>query len=138
MQIVRLIYHSLASYNLSKSEIKQIQQCSSQFNAINKVTGMLVYDNLRFLQLLEGETVVINDLYNRIVNDKRHNCVQLVHFGELNNRRFTEWSMGVAYMPVSKKTFVESKYGGFFPDKFNAYEATRYLQEVREFAVESM
>ena len=138
MSLVRLIYHSKSTNQLSATDIAKLQQQAIDFNKKNDITGVLVHDGKRFLQLLEGDKNIINDLYVRIVNDSRHTQVSLIYYDDLDGCRFTEWSMGVAYMPVSQKTIVESKYGGFFPHMFKANEAMQYLCKVREFTAEYM
>ncbi|EWH10118.1 hypothetical protein DS2_09237 [Catenovulum agarivorans DS-2] len=44
VNLVRLIYHSKATTQLSAAELAQLQQQAIQFNKDNDITGVLVYD----------------------------------------------------------------------------------------------
>ena len=48
----------------------------------------------RNLQVLEGGRGPVNDLYNTILRDPRHQQVMLLHYREISERRFTGWTMG--------------------------------------------
>ena len=67
-------------------------------NAEMNVTGLLCYDHKQFLQIIEGETDVIMDLFHKIQSDPRHTDVRILHEGDIDNRAFSDWKM--AYEPV--------------------------------------
>jgi hypothetical protein len=46
------------------------------------------------MQVLEGGRLAVNDLYNHIVRDPRHQQVTLLHYQEISERRFAGWTMG--------------------------------------------
>ena len=66
---------------------------SREKNARLKITGLLIYGKREFLQLLEGNKEDIFDLYNTIVKDKRHQQVNLLWDGAIDDRSFKDWSM---------------------------------------------
>ncbi len=47
-----------------------------------------------FVQALEGPDDKINDVWRRISNDARHHTIIVVHEGPIENRMFSDWSMG--------------------------------------------
>lgn len=90
----RLIYRSIAG-----KEILQPEQLSSLANnAVNNnrrlgLHGILIVSGNRFLQLLEGPSKNINELYCKIVQDPRHHQVELISFDNLVRAEFIDWSM---------------------------------------------
>ena len=58
------------------------------------VSGMLVYHDGAFLQILEGDERVVDPLYERISRDWRHtNCALLLR-SYTDHRSFEDWNMG--------------------------------------------
>lgn len=94
MRLVRLTYASLVTEDFKQSDLKKIIQQSRENNLEKGITGYLLYDDKYFLQSIEGSAEEVNKLYNTIVNDLRHNQVQLLGFEEIENREFTHWNMG--------------------------------------------
>lgn len=52
-----------------------------------------------FLQVLEGERNAVSKLYVNICRDQRHTDIELLHFEEITDRIFYDWSMD--YIPIS-------------------------------------
>jgi Sensors of blue-light using FAD len=48
--------------------------------------------------LASAGCVAVSKLYNRIASDARHADVVLLNFDEVNERRFSGWSMGLVNM----------------------------------------
>ena len=63
-------------------------------NAAMGVTGMLLYGDRTFLQVIEGEDAVIDDLVATITRDPRHEEVKLLHRKPIDEREYGKWSMG--------------------------------------------
>ncbi len=91
--LVRLLYASRA-LDASASAIEAILAQSRQHNPSLGITGILCYGSGIFLQALEGGRSPVNALYGRIQRDVRHQDVELLHFEECSERRFSGWSMG--------------------------------------------
>ena len=68
-------------------------ECRSR-NADRGITGLLLYRQGRVLQMLEGDELVVRNLYDRIRMDVRHEHVTNVWAGTASGRRFPDWSMG--------------------------------------------
>lgn len=100
--IFYLIYTSIASSLLNNDGLKALLNRCRDFNNRNNITGILLYvrgqqitkSKGRFMQLLEGDERVIRRLFNKIVNDGRHESVVLLQIGKYEQRCFTDWSMG--------------------------------------------
>lgn len=59
------------------------------------ITGLLLYGGGHFMQLLEGEREVIEDLFERICSDPRHHDVHRLLTFPVENRLFDDWSMSL-------------------------------------------
>ena len=92
-QLYSMIYKSrckgLANWDL----VNSILASSSRNNAEDQITGVLVATDTHFLQVLEGEYKVLNATFERIVHDPRHDTVQLISFGQIEERQFADWAM---------------------------------------------
>lgn len=92
----QLIYLSHASDDFDPYGDKGIQsilQTASMTNSMNDITGMLIYRNHIFLQLLEGEEEQVKELYEKIKSDSRHKDIQTILEQDTDKRVFPTWSM---------------------------------------------
>ena len=92
--LVRLLYVSKAVNNDANSHTEAILASSRAHNVSNGITGILCYGGGIFLQVIEGGRAQVNELYNSLVQDKRHKEVVLLHYEEITQRRFSGWTMG--------------------------------------------
>ena len=90
---VRLLYVSRAVGPQTTTVTGSILETARQHNQSNGITGVLCQGQGLFLQVLEGERSPVNRLYARILADPRHQDVELLHFEEISQRRFGNWSM---------------------------------------------
>jgi hypothetical protein len=88
-----LVYFSTANPGLSSTDISNIIESSIKFNGNNNITGCLIYSNGEFLQLLEGEKEIVQNLFDKIKKDKRHKNVILLGEDSKDLRLFPKWSM---------------------------------------------
>jgi hypothetical protein len=89
-----LVYVSVAAENVSKDELLEILAQSRTRNAEAGITGMLLYKDGNFMQVLEGEEQTVRDLYARIRRDPRHLGIVTLVEGQRESRCFGDWSMG--------------------------------------------
>lgn len=94
MSLISLVYVSFASHLLEDDELKAILKTSRDNNPAKDVTGMLLYRDGFFIQALEGESDVVEPLYDKIKQDDRHKNVTLVYRTEIAKRTFPNWTMG--------------------------------------------
>jgi hypothetical protein len=92
--LVRLLYVSRAVDPESGRAIESILSAARQHNLQNGITGILCYGGGIFVQAIEGGRSAVNDLYNHIIKDPRHQNVELLHYEEITERRFGGWTMG--------------------------------------------
>jgi hypothetical protein len=96
--LVELAYCSRATFLLGKADIERLLLESRAFNAANHVTGVLVYKDLAFLQVIEGEEEVISSLYDRIRRDPRHTNVRTLFRRPLPSRHFANWTLAFSWI----------------------------------------
>ncbi|MEZ5306384.1 MAG: BLUF domain-containing protein [Pyrinomonadaceae bacterium] len=92
--MIQLIYASTASKPFSVDELSELLKVARKRNRRYGITGILLYDNGAFLQVLEGEENEVEKLFRRISKDPRHTHIELLLRLEIEHRSFTEWRMG--------------------------------------------
>ncbi len=90
----QLVYVSSASANLSEDDLKDVISCARETNKILGVTGMLVFLDGCFLQVLEGRPERVRELYAKIEADPRHFGAKVLIESEIAKPAFPAWSMG--------------------------------------------
>ena len=97
MSLVRLVYKSSPNFVVDGSavdkEIKGILDVARERNARSGITGGLLFTQRFFFQILEGEDVAIDALFNKIAGDTRHKNVEVLSKDVIKRRRFYAWSM---------------------------------------------
>lgn len=90
----QIIYVSAAIVPFSDRELAVLLEQSRVRNAATGLTGMLVYDQGSFLQVLEGSPAGIADLLARIERDRRHHRFSIRSDSPIAERQFGDWAMG--------------------------------------------
>jgi hypothetical protein len=93
MHLIRLVYVSEGLPGMPWDELRQILTVATTHNARRGITGILCYGSGLFLQALEGDRDVVNQLYAGIQRDTRHANCSLVNVEDIHTRDFAEWSM---------------------------------------------
>ncbi|MGI4741607.1 MAG: BLUF domain-containing protein [Janthinobacterium lividum] len=78
--IYHVLYSSRATSALTEDDLQALLGGSRTHNAQQQITGLLLYSDGRFVQLLEGPEAVIKALYARIQQDPHH--TQVVTLGD--------------------------------------------------------
>lgn len=89
-----IIYVSTASHLMDQAELTVLLAGARAFNQSHEITGVLLYKDGSFVQILEGEKECLKSLYKRICNDPRHHGVITISEGDTTQREFSEWAMG--------------------------------------------
>jgi hypothetical protein len=63
-------------------------------NASLGITGILLFNEGSFFQVLEGEKKAVESLYEKISKDKRHNKATKIIMEPIKERSFEDWTMG--------------------------------------------
>ncbi|MDY6945836.1 MAG: BLUF domain-containing protein [Pseudomonadota bacterium] len=89
-----LVYVSSASTLFTKQQLTELLQTARERNSAAQITGMLLYKDGNFMQVLEGEESAVKKLFNDISADQRHKGVMILLSGSVQSRTFPDWSMG--------------------------------------------
>lgn len=90
----RLIYASSARRRLAAPELEDILDVARRNNAREDISGMLLYRDGNFIQLLEGAEDAVLKLFETIKADARHGGIVVLDQRAVDARAVAEWSMG--------------------------------------------
>jgi len=118
MSLVQLIYVS-DLVNGDESQMAAIVSSSVRHNPENGITGMLLYSQGNFLQVLEGEQAAVDATYARICQDPRHHNTVMLAQEPVKERHFAQWSMGFRRLSPEHAASLP-QYAPFFQFGFDA------------------
>jgi len=108
-------------------EIASILHSARRNNPARNVTGALLYSDGCFAQVLEGRREDVEHIFENIQCDLRHSGVTVMHFHDVGERSFGEWSMAFAgIVGVSMEATVTGA-GMVEPDDIMSTEAGKNL-----------
>jgi len=90
----RLIYSSFETDPFKDAQLEELLRKSRRANLASEITGLLLYQDGHFMQLLEGSKPAVLSLFAKIKDDPRHRDVVVLLESETPNRDFQQWSMG--------------------------------------------
>jgi hypothetical protein len=77
MDFTSLTYTSLARSDLKSSDLEDIHLSAGELNALDGITGLLVFNGTHFLQVIEGPHGAIAGLLERLRGDPRHTGLEV-------------------------------------------------------------
>ncbi len=92
--MIQLVYASAATAPFTPDALKALLAKARMRNTTYGVSGMLLYHEGSFLQVLEGEPTHIDLIYHSIARDPRHRSPKVLFKSEIARREFPDWSMG--------------------------------------------
>lgn len=92
--VLQLGYASAGTVDFSDDDLVELLAKSRANNDAAGITGMLLYHEGSFLQVLEGPHEAVEKLYARICADDRHSEAILLFRREHDHRQFDNWTMG--------------------------------------------
>lgn len=92
--LIHIVYVSFAQNNLSEKELKHLLREIRKKNAEQGITGLLLYNDGSFIQVIEGSEEVIHRVFTSISKDNRHTNVVKLLEEPIDHRAFPDWSMG--------------------------------------------
>ncbi|MDA3950781.1 MAG: BLUF domain-containing protein [Spirochaeta sp.] len=123
-----VIYRSKATEEMRASDVGDILLTSRMNNQKRGITGALLYRNGFFLQVLEGQDDVVDDLVRRIRKDGRHTAFTVLYSGETSKLVFPSWSM--ARVPEDAVTRSPAVFQALESDQIDENTARQFLAEV--------
>jgi hypothetical protein len=92
--LFQLAYSSAARAPFTTDALQLLLVKAREANALQKVTGMLLYHAGSFLQVLEGPEAGVERIFASIQRDPRHHLIQVLFRNLTEDREFAEWYMG--------------------------------------------
>jgi Sensors of blue-light using FAD len=86
---------------MQTDDLHELLEHARRSNAAKGITGALIYADGTFLQILEGDKGLLQDLMARIRRDVRHESVVVLRESEVPTAIFGSWKM--AYVSATPK-----------------------------------
>lgn len=90
-----LAYISVETRRLQPADILEILRVSRMKNTVRRITGVLLYFDGLFLQILEGESGQLDDLLTVLRHDRRHTDIRILLDEPTRQRHFPDWSIAL-------------------------------------------
>lgn len=92
-KVYHLSYVSTACDNLCIDGIQELLQLSMAYNQEHGISGILLYCNKHFFQIIEGDEKEVKALYEKIQVDSRHDNLIKIQEGYFCSRQFKNYNM---------------------------------------------
>ena len=132
-----LAYTSVASHHMTHEELIALLAQSRDNNSHTEITGMLLYMEGCFFQVLEGQRELLEPLFEKISHDPRHHHVMKLIVEPIEERSFANWTMGFQHVTPEELAsvtgitdFLDRANHGF--DSMAANRARRLIEQYRE------
>lgn len=89
-----IAYVSLSCSPLDAKVLSDILEVSVRNNERDGISGVLMYHDRLFFQILEGEGRLVEQCYERICGDPRHSEISISMNETVEVRSFPDWLMG--------------------------------------------
>ncbi|MGM0551957.1 MAG: BLUF domain-containing protein [Bacteroidota bacterium] len=92
--LIHIVYVSFSSKPLSNQELNELLTTIRKKNSANEITGLLLYNNSTFIQVIEGAEETLHRVFEKIRKDVRHTNVVILMEEPIQQRTFPGWYMG--------------------------------------------
>ncbi len=104
-----ICYVSTAVPGLDNEQIQEILDVSERNNNQKNITGILLFSEGNFFQVLEGDKKILDELYEVIRQDKRHHSLMKILNKKVEEPKFDSYVCSFsAANTTNKSTEVES------------------------------
>ena len=130
-QLKQIIYSS-RPLGFDKDTVEQILVSSCKNNQSVEVTGLLIYSEDQYLQLLEGPTPALEETFSKIKSDTRHDNIIVLKEDFTDRRLFSSWTMRP--QPLDVMMFEEDDIKNGLIERFSPSQAFNVFNNLsREF-----
>jgi hypothetical protein len=95
-----ILYRSTETYEMDPADLLKLLLDARAHNVEHHITGLLLYHEHHFMQILEGPRDAVLALYQRISEDPRHRDLILDLSEPAQARLFPDWQMALAHVPT--------------------------------------
>lgn len=93
-----VVYTSLATLPVKRHVLQDILSASTRNNRKLALTGLLLFFDGTFVQVLEGPAENVDMMVGRIRRDRRIKDMIIFMENEIEEREFSQWEMGFKYI----------------------------------------
>ena len=122
MSVYQIIYISAATEPFEDEAITELLKLARTNNGKRDISGLLVFHEGSFIQVLEGAKGAVKATFAKICSDPRHRDVQVLWEGPVEERSFESWSMG--YKPTRSINDVPEGFHPFLMSGFRRNDDT--------------
>ena len=133
--MIRLIYVSSATRLMSEDSLIALLNQARNRNERQNVTGMLLYADGNFMQVLEGDERDVEEIYNEILNDERNKGHIIIEKENIEDRDFPDWSMGFKNLS-SQREAMPKGFSKFLQSKMDPEEVAFHSNDIVELLYE--
>lgn len=139
MSLQTLVYTSVAKEKLTHDQLIDLLHHSRIKNSQAQITGMLLYLDPYFIQVLEGQEDALSETFKRILEDTRHHKVSIIYKKNIEQRFFSKWTMGFNIIDHNKiehldgfSDFLQKPTSEFFsqPPAYISELLTKFRKEI--------
>ncbi len=92
-KLIQLIYLSSSEHLLMDDELHHLLKLAREKNVQHQITGLLLYNEGNFIQVIEGEREEVTQLYRNICGDPMHKGLIKLIEQDIEQRDFPHWAM---------------------------------------------
>jgi len=92
--LFHLIYVSTEVAPMTDEDLVELLRQARATNEKHQLTGMLLYKNSHFMQVLEGDESSVMEIFEKIIEDRRHKNIDTLRAEYISHRSFPDWTMG--------------------------------------------
>ena len=92
--LIQILYVSAAANLVDETSLTGMMAKARPANEKRGITGLLLYAEGNFLQIIEGPAAIAKGLFEKIRSDPRHRQVMKLLEQPAAERAFPDWSMG--------------------------------------------
>jgi len=111
-ELHEILYFSQLAPDQPTDVVGQIVARARARNAREGITALLVFDGMRFCQHIEGPRRNVLQLMERLEADPRHVQMRVVYEGELLQRRYHAFDLGLAQVEDGEDVAVIQQFDG--------------------------
>jgi hypothetical protein len=93
-----IIYMSRAAHAVAAKDLVELLNKARENNARNRISGLLLYKNGHFMQVLEGDEDQVTRKMAQISRDPRHRDVTILTQGPIAAPHFAHYAMGFVHI----------------------------------------
>ena len=95
-ELLAVVYRSRAAKPLTSPALYDLTAAAQARNSREAITGLMLYDQGRFFQWLEGPPDSVDRVMGSITTDPRHTEIEIIRKQSAQGRTFGDWSMKLA------------------------------------------